>query len=65
MGLMWDDVNDIAFELLDAHPEVDPLDINFVELLEWVIELPDFDDDPDAASEEKLEAIVLAWNAQL
>ena len=30
-----------------------------------VVELPEFDGDPDDASETKLEAIVVAWHDQL
>jgi FeS assembly protein IscX len=56
---------EIAYALAEAHPEADPLDLNFVELHRWIVELPEFDDDPEAASEAKLEAIVLAWHAEL
>jgi FeS assembly protein IscX len=65
VGLTWDAPVEIAYALVDAHPEVDPLDLNFVELHRWIVDLPDFDDDPEAASEAKLEAIVLAWHAEL
>jgi FeS assembly protein IscX len=65
MALTWDDPEDIAFELMDANPDVDPLDLNFVDLHQMVVDLPEFEDDPDAANESKLEAIVLAWHAQL
>ena len=33
--LTWDDPDDIAFELMDANPDVDPLDLNFVDLHRW------------------------------
>lgn len=62
MALTWEDSREIAFALLDAHPDADPLDLNFVDLLDWIIALPDFGDDPDAATEAKLEAIVVAWH---
>jgi FeS assembly protein IscX len=65
VALTWDDPEDIAFELMDANPDVDPLDLNFVDLHQMVVDLPEFEDDPDAANESKLEAIVLAWHAQL
>jgi FeS assembly protein IscX len=65
MALTWDDPDDIAYELTRAFPDTDPLDLNFVDLHEMVVDLPGFEDDPDAASETKLEAIVLAWNDQL
>jgi FeS assembly protein IscX len=65
MALTWDDPDDIACALARAHPETDPLDLNFVDLHAMVLDLPEFEDDRDAASESKLEAIVLAWNDQL
>jgi FeS assembly protein IscX len=65
MTLTWDDPEDIANELARTNPDVDPLDLSLVDLHTMVLDLPDFDDDPDAANETKLEAIVLAWNDQL
>ena len=64
MGLTWQDPAEVAWALDDAHPGVDPLDLNFVDLHRMILDLPGFDDDPDAASESILEAIVVAWNDQ-
>ena len=61
----WTDINDIAIELLEAHPDVDPLAINFVDLRNWVMALPDFDDDPNHSGEKILEAIQAAWIEEL
>ena len=61
MSLKWIDVLDIAIELDETHPDVDPLTINFVDLREWVLALPDFDDDPNHSGEKVLEAIQQAW----
>ncbi len=61
MGLRWTDVLDIAIELDEAHPDVDPLEANFVDLRNMVIALPDFDDDPDKTGEKILEAIQMHW----
>ncbi len=61
MGLRWTDVLDIAIELDEAHPDVDPLKVNFVDLRNMVIALPDFDDDPDKTGEKILEAIQMHW----
>lgn len=63
--LTWDQPDEIAYALADEHPGADPLDLNFVTLHEWVVALPGFGDDPEAASEPTLEAIVMAWHAQL
>jgi len=61
MALTWTDTLDIALELEEAHPDVDPLQVNFVELRNWVLALDDFDDDPAHCGERILEAIQMAW----
>lgn len=65
MGLKWVDVLEIAIQLAEAKPEVDPRYVNFVELHRWVMELPEFDDDPSRAGEKVLEAIQAAWIEEL
>jgi FeS assembly protein IscX len=60
-GLSWDDTEDIALELLDAHAGVDPLTVRFTDLHRWVTELEDFTGDPAKSNEGKLEAIQMAW----
>jgi FeS assembly protein IscX len=59
--MKWTDVNDIAIELVDVHPEVDPLSVRFTDLREWVMGLPGFDDAPERCGEKILEAIQMAW----
>jgi FeS assembly protein IscX len=61
MALSWTDTLDIAIELEEAHPDVDPLQVNFVDLRNWVLALDDFDDDPAHCGERILEAIQMAW----
>ncbi len=61
MSLKWVDSLDIAIELDEAHPDVDPKFINFVDLRKWVIALDEFDDDPEHSGEKILEAIQLNW----
>jgi len=61
MILKWVDSLEIAIELDEAHPDVDPKFVNFVELRQWVMDLEDFDDDPEHSGERILEAIQLAW----
>lgn len=61
MALKWTDVLDIAIELAERHPEVDPRFVNFVDLRNWVLQLPDFGDDPSRSGEKVLEAIQQAW----
>ncbi|BBF86818.1 hypothetical protein DLM_3226 [Aquitalea magnusonii] len=59
--MKWTDVNDIAIELVEAHPDVDPKTVRFVDLHNWVVALPDFDDDHSRGGERVLEAIQQAW----
>ena len=61
MGYRWIDVQDIAMDLEDAHPDVDPQYVRFTDLHQWVCELEEFDDEPDKSSEKILEAIQMAW----
>ena len=59
--MKWTDINDIAIELDEAHPDIDPMGIRFTELMGWVLELDSFDDDPKHCGERILEAIQMAW----
>ena len=59
--MKWTDINDIAIELSEAHPDKDPLAVNFVDLRSWVLGLQDFNDDPKHCGEKILEAIQQAW----
>ncbi len=61
MSLKWTDSLDIAIELDEAHPDVDPQWIRFTDLHEWICKLENFDDDPQKSGEKILEAIQLAW----
>ena len=61
MQLKWVDVLEIAMSLSEAHEDLDPRYINFVNLRRLVTELPEFDDDPERSGEKILEAIQAAW----
>jgi FeS assembly protein IscX len=61
MKLKWTDVLEIAIQLADSKPDVDPMSVNFVDLRKWVMELPDFDDLPEHCGEKILEAIQAHW----
>ncbi len=62
MGLKWDQAEEIAEVLAENHPGLNPLDVRFVDLRQWVIDLDEFEDDVTASNESKLEAIQMAWN---
>ena len=59
--MKWTEVEEIAIQLSDAHPEVDPTKVNFVDLMNWVLALPEFNDDPGRCGERILEGIQQAW----
>lgn len=59
--LKWTDTFDIAIELLEAHPKVDPRYIRFTDLHAWVLNLSNFADDPERSNEKILEAIQMVW----
>jgi FeS assembly protein IscX len=63
-GFTWEDSEDIALALLEAHPDVDPLTVRFTDLRTWVLALPDFAGDPAKSNEGKLEAIQMAWHEE-
>ena len=59
--MKWVDVFDIAIELVEVHPDVDPMSLNFVDLRNWVLALEEFDDEAEHCGEKVLEAIQQAW----
>lgn len=61
MKIGWSDTEEIAFQLLEKYPDVDPLTVRFTDLHKWITELPAFEDDPQKSNEKMLEAIQMAW----
>jgi FeS assembly protein IscX len=61
MSMKWTDSREIAIALVETYPEVDPKAVRFTDLMQWVLELPDFKDDPKHCGEKILEAIQMAW----
>lgn len=61
MSLKWTDSRDIAIALDEAHPDIDPISLRFTDLMQWVLDLEEFDDDPEHCGEKILEAIQMAW----
>lgn len=61
MKLWWTEPLEIAIALNQKFPEIDPQQVRFTDLYRWVIELPEFEDDPKRCNERILEAIQAAW----
>ena len=59
--MKWTDSQQIAEELFDRHPDIDPKTIRFTDLMAWVMALKGFNDAPEHCGEKILEAIQLAW----
>jgi FeS assembly protein IscX len=59
--MRWTDVSEIAVALAETHPDIDPRTVRFVDLHNWVVSLPGFDDDHKRGGEKVLEAIQAAW----
>jgi FeS assembly protein IscX len=59
--MLWIDVREIAIELAEKHPDVDPTYIIFTDLRKVVLDLDDFEDDPEKTNEKILEAIQMLW----
>ena len=59
--MKWTESQKIAEELFDKYPNIDPSTIRFTDLMQWVMALDGFNDDPEHCGEKILEAIQLAW----
>ena len=59
--LDWLDVLDIAIELNDRFPDMDPQWISFPDLHKMICNLDNFIGDPEKSNEKILEAIQMHW----
>jgi FeS assembly protein IscX len=59
--ISWTDSLEIAISLEEAHPDIDPITINFVDLRELVMALEDFYEGDIHCGEKVLEAIQMCW----
>jgi len=64
MELDWNDVEDIALQLMQIHPDIDPLTVRFTDLHTWVRGIPGFIGNTDKSNEKILEAIQMAWHEE-
>ncbi|HAS6348851.1 TPA: Fe-S cluster assembly protein IscX [Vibrio vulnificus] len=59
--MKWTDSRDIAIELCERFPEMDPKTVRFTDLHQWILEIDGFDDAPNHSNEKILEAVILCW----
>ena len=59
--MKWTDSREIAIALFEKFPDTDPKTVRFTDLMQWVMALPGFEDDPKHCGEKILEAIQMAW----
>lgn len=59
--MKWTDSRDIAIALTETHPDIDPKTVRFTDLMQWVLALDGFNDDPKHCGEKILEAIQMMW----
>lgn len=59
--MKWTDTREIAIQLFDKFPDVDPLTLRFTDLHKRVTELEGFNDDPKNSNEKILESIQMNW----
>jgi len=59
--LYWEPTYEIVLALMATHPGVDVNTVGMQQLLEWIVALPNFADDPAIVSEELLRTILREW----
>ena len=65
MKITWSDILEIAIELSETYPEVDPQWISFPDLHKKICNLKNFDHNTQNSNEKILEAIQMAWMDEL
>jgi nitrogen fixation NifU-like protein len=58
----WGEFGRLVRAMWAAYPDIEPLDLSSSKLFKMVVSLPGFDDDPEAATEEYLEKLQMAWH---
>ena len=65
MEIDWSDIQEIAIELYENFPEIDPQWISFPDLHKKICNLESFVGNPKNSNEKILEAIQMAWMDEL
>ena len=59
--LYWESSYEIVLELMDLYPDVEFEAVTFGELTQWIINLPNFADDPVLVNDGILKDILREW----
>ena len=62
--ITWSDTLEIAIQLQEKFPDLDPYTVRFTDLHKWVTELPGFVGDPSKSTESQLEGIQMRWHEE-
>jgi FeS assembly protein IscX len=62
--ITWTDTLEIAIQLQEKYPDIEPFTVRFTDLHRYVTGLPGFIGDPMKSTEGVLEAIQMAWNEE-
>ena len=61
MELTWSDSQELAISLAEQYPDQDPAQVRFTDLRRMILDLKEFNDDPEHCGERVLEAVMMAW----
>ena len=61
MTLTWESTYAIALELRRQHKDVDIEDVTLKQILDWTLQLKEFEDDPALVNDDILYAIYQDW----
>lgn len=59
--LYWDSSYDIVLTLIEVYPNVDLESVSLDELNQWILNLPNFADDPMLVNNAMLQSILREW----
>jgi len=61
MSLNWESTYAVAIALRATHPDADLEQVTLQQVLEWILALPGFEDEPALGNDEILQSIIQEW----
>jgi FeS assembly protein IscX len=65
MTLTWESSYAIALELMSSYQDVNIEEVTLQQIYDWVLNLPDFEDDPALCNDEILASIYQEWYEEI